>query len=215
MDLKLLDRIDFGATDYVELQQGGESMMHPQLDKIIEYIKGKGIMVGVSTNGTIDYDWNKFDVVTTTVDPVRRRLRIDTEKYPNVFVQRLAKEDIKDHSHKVPYSGAAPKACVTPFNYVSIHWDGDVVPCCQCAGKQHVFGNLYDMTMEQIWNSTKRADFLSKMKTAENYICKFCDWANPHEIHEGLVKWKKEGGGCSKPGGGCGFEKQHNSIPAS
>lgn len=186
MNLDLLERIDFGDTKYVEVQFGGESALHPDLDKISSYIRHQGILVGISTNGTLPVNFSAFDIITVTRDEERKPSE-DFLNNPNVYLQTLGdNHPYEDYSHE-RLSSVDVSKCVTPFNYVSIHWDGDVVPCCHCFGKQHVFGNLYDMTMEEIENSHKRKIFLEQLPN--NYICKYCEFPNPHLIHIKLLKW--------------------------
>lgn len=184
MDLALLDRIDFGETEYIELQFGGEPTLHFHLHEIREYIQAQGIKVGMSTNGTRkDFDYSGFDIVTITHDSERSR----SIQGDNVYLQVLGENyPYEDYTHDKPQNNPEVENCTTPFEFVSIHWDGDVVPCCKCFGKQHVFGNLYDMTMEEIWNSSKREKFLADLKS--NYVCGYCCAPNPHLIHEKLLR---------------------------
>jgi radical SAM protein with 4Fe4S-binding SPASM domain len=193
MDMALLERIDWYDTKYVELQMSGEPTLHPKISQIIQHIKSKKILVGASSNGTKkNFDYSQFDIVTTTRD-IERTQGIDPSKNPNAFLQTLGENfPYEDTTHDKIYDLPEVRGCTTPEGYVSIHWDGDVVPCCKCFGKQHVFGNLFDVTMEQIVNGRARRQFLEKMPSGKNYICRFCQTPNPHQIHEKLVKWKED-----------------------
>ena len=56
LDFKLLElmrrRGDFGGSQYVELQMAGEPTLHPELYKIIRFLKDDvGVLVGLSTHG--------------------------------------------------------------------------------------------------------------------------------------------------------------------
>jgi len=193
MKMDLLDRIDWGDTEYTELQMAGEPTLHTELTQIVEHVKKLGIKVGLSTNATKERDLSNVDIITNTVDSFRSKTL--AKEYPTqVFTQHLGEDHpYEDTTHKKPCFSEKVFKCRTPFEYVSIHWDGDVVPCCKCFGKQHVFGNLYDQTMEEIWNSKKRADFLHQLSVKEKhpYICRYCGVTNPHEIHQKLLKWKE------------------------
>jgi len=56
LQLGLLDKIisqgDLDNSYFVELQMGGEPLLHPHLDEIITMIKSTGVKVGLSTNGS-------------------------------------------------------------------------------------------------------------------------------------------------------------------
>lgn len=191
IDLDLLDRIDFGETEYLELQFGGEPALHPKLTRIAEFVRNKGIKVGISTNATLSVDFEAFDIITVTQDSERSPGKEWVEQ-PNVYLQRLGENHpYEDYTHSEPCAVPEVKTCKTPFEYVSIHWDGDVVPCCHCFGKQHVFGNLYDMTMSEILGSHKRKVFLKNVPY--NYICRYCQFPNPHKIHKKLLRWEING----------------------
>jgi radical SAM protein with 4Fe4S-binding SPASM domain len=192
MALALLDRIDWMETEYVELQMAGEPTLHPRLLDIVAKVKSKGIMVGFSTNGhSRSFSYHLVDILTVTKDR-ERDFGLDPAQRKNVFTQELGVDHpYEDVSHEKKLNIPARLNCTTPWTHISIHWDGDVVPCCKCFGKQHVFGNLYDMTMKQILNSHKRKEFLRGMHTGKNYICSYCQIPNPHKIHERLIREKK------------------------
>lgn len=188
MDLSLIERVDWSHTKYVELQMTGESTLHPKLAEIATALRNKGLLVGLSSNGTRRFDFSVFDSVTTTKD-TEREFKIEG---PNVDFQVLGDtHPYEDYTHTKPAGQALHLSCVTPFTHISIQWDGDVVPCCKCHGKQHVFGNLYDQTFAEIIRSSRRMDFLERMAATgrdANYICKFCTAPNPHKIHTRLVE---------------------------
>jgi radical SAM protein with 4Fe4S-binding SPASM domain len=144
-------------------------------------------LVGLSSNGTRKFDFSIFDSVTTTQDS-EREFKIEG---PNVDYQTLCESHPKeDYTHTTPLKLAPSNICMTPYNYVSIQWDGDVVPCCKSHGKQHIFGNLHDQSFEDIIKSHKRMAFLDNMMEQgkkANYICRYCTDPNPHMIHEKLI----------------------------
>lgn len=187
MQLDLIDKIDWSETEYVELQLAGEPTLHPKFYEITKKLKDYGLKIGCSTNSTRpNVDMSLVDIITCTTDR-ERDLVLDK---PNVFHQKLGENfPYEDVSHTKKANNENVKTCRTPFEYVTIHYDGDVVPCCKCFGKQHVFGNLYDQTFEEIVNSTKRKKFLDNMHTGKNYACSYCFFANPHKIHEKLLDW--------------------------
>lgn len=190
MNLDLLDHIDFMETDYVELQFGGEPALHPNLTQIAGYIRSLDILVGISTNSTLPIDFDAFDIITTTRDKERNPSQ-EFIHHDNVHLQILGEtHPYEDYSHAAPSHNPDIPKCTTPWTHISIHWDGDVVPCCHCYGKQHVFGNLYDKTMEEIVNSHKRTEFLRDFPFT--YICRYCNFPNPHLIHEELLEERRQ-----------------------
>lgn len=66
--------------------------------------------------------------------------------------------------------------CLTPWMYVSIAWDGDVVPCCFDYDKKYVLGNVRTQSLSEIWNGPPmqalREEFLSGNVT--NPLCRDC-----------------------------------------
>lgn len=189
MDPDLIDRVDWSGTNYTELQFTGEPTLHKRLQEIIERVKAKGVRVGFSTNGTFKERLGKVlplaDAVTVNDDDFRDPVFADR---PNVLVQQLGVTyEIEDYSRTVrvdPYP-----SCTTPVSHVSIHWNGDVVPCCKDHSGVNVFGNLYSETFDQIANGAKRAAFLALAAAKkDNGLCEWCCAPNPHEIHSKILK---------------------------
>jgi len=187
MRLKLVDRIDWSKTEYVELQFSGEPLLHKELRWIVEALHEKGLKVGFSTNGLLKselcYIIESIDCVTVNKDNFREPVFVNKE---NVFVQSLGKDyPVENYSHKIKVK-EYPE-CETPFNYVSIQWDGDVVPCCKAHGKTVVFGNLYRDSFDRIVFGQKHLDFIDKHRARrDNGLCEYCRYPNPHKIHEKL-----------------------------
>lgn len=198
MDPDLIDRVDWSATKYTEVQFSGEPLLHKKLGEVLERIKAKGVRVGFSTNGTFKDRLEAVlpiaDSVTVNDDDFRDPV---FEEKPNVFVQRLGDNSpFEDYTRTKP--GVVPQ-CDTPFGYVSIHWNGDVVPCCKDHSGVHVFGNLFEQTFEQIEHGEVRREFLAGLAAGQaNKLCEFCEQPNPHlGIHDRLIqigrksKWAK------------------------
>lgn len=190
LSIGLLDRVDWKATTYTELQLSGEPLLHPALLPIIQYLHDVGVKVGLSTNLTV---WRKqravldeLDVLTINDDEFRS---VDPEfiaEYEGkTFVQTIGENlPFDDYSRREKYP--VPK-CITPERYVSIQWDGDVVPCCKAHGKEVVFGNLYREDWGDIMAGETRAKFLGRLRRQEgNGLCEYCLNPNPHQIHERL-----------------------------
>lgn len=202
MDLDLIDRVDWSQTFYTELQFGGEPLIHPDLPEIIQRVKAKGVRVGFSTNAHPDFKdrlaaiLDEVDIITVNDDAFRKPMFQDRS---NVFVQQLGVTYmIEDYTrtqepHDIPY-------CETPFKFVSIMYNGDVVPCCKDHSGINILGNLYEQTLYEIEHGEARQKFLQGMKDNQpNGICEYCDAPNPHKIHEGLIELMDERGRPLEP----------------
>lgn len=188
MDPLLITLVDWSATEYVELQFTGEPTLHKDLVNIIRAIKKNGVRVGFSTNGTfkdrLGEALHEADIVTVNDDDFRDPVFQDR---PNVVVQQLGVTfNIEDYSRT---KKRAIPLCKTPFEYVSIHWNGDVVPCCKDHSGVRVFGNLYEQTFKEIVDGPLRHEFLETItQNEDNGLCEYCQGPNPHEIHQRLLE---------------------------
>lgn len=75
--------------------------------------------------------------------------------------------------------------CLNPFTSVSIQSDGDVVPCCFSFGKDVVYGNIKEKTLEEIWATSKERKKLIEEHLTKNYrdICSRCYMRSPVMLH--------------------------------
>lgn len=75
-----------------------------------------------------------------------------------------------------------PGFCSMASHYLKVHPDGNVHPCCR-APNELKMGNVYEQSIEQIWNGPKYQEFRRRM-FAGDYPepCRTCDVlvANPH-----------------------------------
>lgn len=187
MDPRLVDLVDWSETGFTELQFTGEPLLHKHLIEIIKRVKSYGVKVGFSTNGTFKDRLAKAleyaDLVTVNDDEFRDPVFEDRH---NVVVQQLGVTyEIEDYSRA---KAGNPPPCVTPYDTVSIQWNGDVVPCCKDHGGHKSFGNLYVSKWDEVMESPARKAFLSTLSRRErNGLCEFCSSPNPHKIHEKLV----------------------------
>jgi len=187
MAMKLIDKIDWSDTEYVELQFSGEPMLHMKIELIVEVLHRKGLKVGFSTNGLLKSELcaiiNIVNCVTVNNDTFRDPVFLGRD---NVYVQSLGKDfPIEDYSHSIKVEKYP--VCSTLVNYVSIQWDGDVVPCCKAHGKSVVFGNLYRADFKDIVFGREHLNFINKYADKrDNGLCEYCQYPNPHKIHEKL-----------------------------
>lgn len=195
-DVELLDvmgaRGDFKNTLYIEVQQNGEPTLHPQFQKCIEILKRFVPYVGMSTNGRFTREKEKgvslLDCITISVHPqtkdedVERVLRCSRGKvrlqsldnqwhyvHKGLFEGRVFIDnyDIRDFGHNY----GEKNFCIDVHTSVTIQHDGDVVPCCNCVGKQRVLGNIKKKSLQDIWQQTEPVLF--------DY-CKTCRTPNPY-----------------------------------
>ena len=93
-----------------------------------------------------------------------------------------------------PAPNRQPGLCLNPWLSVSVQWDGDVVPCCFAAGKDIVYGNLWDNTLSDIWNySVEREKLMNRMRLNFNESgmpCKYCYMRSPVLFHMEMVTHK-------------------------
>jgi len=77
--------------------------------------------------------------------------------------------------------------CLNPWLSVSVQWDGDVVPCCFAAGKDIVYGNLYEQDLKTIWCESKtRQVLMATMRDNFNQNsmpCRLCYMRSPVLFH--------------------------------
>lgn len=199
MDPMMVELVDWSGTEYTEVQFGGEPLLHPEIGDIIKRIRAHGVRVGFSTNASkpelLMLLLDAFpDLLVTINDDEYREPLPELAAHPNVHVQRVggdpsdpATYPLEDYSREKPV-GFVP-FCVTPRDFLSVQWNGDVVPCCKDHSGKHVLGNLYEESFEEIVLGKRRQEFLRNMLYgAFNGMCEFCQAPNPHKIHEALVK---------------------------
>ena len=54
-------------------------------------------------------------------------------------------------------------SCSAPWNFVYIHFNGDINPCC--FPFKNTFGNIFETPFEEIWNSEKYVEFRERLKS--------------------------------------------------
>jgi len=79
--------------------------------------------------------------------------------------------------------------CLNPWLSVSVHWDGNVVPCCFSMGEQVVYGNLYNESLKDIWNkSQERQALIQRMRQGINQLpCSLCYMRSPVLFHQSML----------------------------
>ena len=124
----------------------------------------------------------KIDIQVVEVEDWKKQIKKLEEKVSN-YKEKVLIRTVPDcfvEEEKTQYQDF----CMNPHLSVSIHSDGDVVPCCFEWGKQLVIGNIYKSSLEEIWNG-KRRKFLIKNWIEGNLPkkCKFCKFRSPILLH--------------------------------
>lgn len=92
---------------------------------------------------------------------------LDYSKADSDFSKTLYGEKIKTKS-----------VCTQPFYSCTVDWDGTVIPCCMIPIPER-FGNLSEMTLNEIWNGTEYTAFLISLLDGKAYkdneACKSCN----------------------------------------
>lgn len=81
------------------------------------------------------------------------------------------------------------KYCTKPFRFLNIDWRGNGILCCNDFNSETRFGNVKDMSVEQIWNSERFNQYRLKLQNGRRAGCFLCDKCNfnggpyPHMIN--------------------------------
>ncbi|MBS4759485.1 MAG: FkbM family methyltransferase [Clostridium sp.] len=65
------------------------------------------------------------------------------------------------------------KICRQPFEYCEISLAGNVYPCCPAYCKNYSFGNIFEQTLEEIWNGEKAKAFRKNIIERQYIHCDF------------------------------------------
>lgn len=90
-------------------------------------------------------------------------------------------------NHPDLYDVKSDELCINPFTSVSIHVNGNVVPCCRVWDNEWVYGNLYENSLEEIWNESSKVKEFRKLHTEDRenlpFFCKTCYAVSPEMLH--------------------------------
>ena len=80
--------------------------------------------------------------------------------------------------------------CLNPWMSVTVQADGDVTPCCFSFGKDVVYGNLRDQSLEEIWNTSPVLNTFREEHKSGNLrpICESCYERSPVMLHWDLYQ---------------------------
>jgi len=77
MDFDTFRRIPFERFDYVHLQGWGEPLLNPLIEDMVEFVRGRGCKVGLTTNGILlkEFDLRLDRVVVSLASPFEEKNR--------------------------------------------------------------------------------------------------------------------------------------------
>jgi radical SAM protein with 4Fe4S-binding SPASM domain len=239
---KIIDEIwdidaPFIHKDGFWLHHFGESLLHPEFDKMIRYCSDKGVNVGLSVNPLVmgekiarrlvesrpnrlfialdGHDNESFykirgvpNAYEKSKENVLRYLEIKRELHINIKtsicmidfpINESSINKVYDYwedmdgvndVHLKPFTDWNGKVkeisnlkkidkvdkCQKPWFYMSIMWDGNVVPCCYDYDNLYVLGNVNNSSLKEIWNgdSMKRLRIEFKTNNIQNPLCVEC-----------------------------------------
>jgi radical SAM protein with 4Fe4S-binding SPASM domain len=93
--------------------------------------------------------------------------------YHDNYKASLAKQEYENSLHKNRI------ACPRPFMAMVINNIGDCLMCTHDPAKGTKIGNVYDSTLQELWNGKNMFEFrkmLLENRKHENRICAHCDW---------------------------------------
>lgn len=113
-------------------------------------------------------------------------------KYENVLIRSIPNMYV-EYRKNDEYGDSLVNFCVNPFVSISIQSDGDVVPCCMMYGKDVVYGNIYEQSLEEIWSGEKHKEFVKRWLLGDiPEKCKKCRFRSPVLLHWRLWRnWVK------------------------
>lgn len=129
-------------------------------------------------NSIIDNNWERQVVLLQNlIDAHKWDAKIRTIQ--DCAVQLYNKEEI---------AVASKELCLNPWLSVTVHSDGDVVPCCFAFGKEVVYGNLNDASLEEIWNESPERKELQQQHLSGDLcnMCLNCTARSPTLLHQSI-----------------------------
>jgi radical SAM protein with 4Fe4S-binding SPASM domain len=183
-NLKAIEKLDYLTISVDSLKNYETIRVNGKLDKLIKNID---LVMNLSNKPKIDLqiielnDWKtsfndinklikekKWDCVLRTIPDLCKIMRHEESK------EKLVTNDL----------------CLNPFASVSIHADGDVVPCCFAWGKEIVYGNLNENSLIEIWNSENVLNLKKQHQTQTNLpkMCQECYARSPMLLHFQILK---------------------------
>ena len=131
---------------------------------------------------SISTDWDEWTASDEELRPTLEQARYLKEviipqlQMPesNIFVEDPfgdSDEEIKENLH-VKFSDV-PNQCYIPMVHTVIQCNGDVIPCCYAPDK-FIMGNVFQETLQDIWQGEKYKSFREECRQLSLEMCKSC-----------------------------------------
>jgi radical SAM protein with 4Fe4S-binding SPASM domain len=176
------------------------SLIHEKIDvlKDLDYIT-------ISVDSISDYSNirvnGKLDVLLSNIDLLQRStsaavdLQIIELKGWEEEVSRLKDIFPSINIRTVPdcfitidyppsYPSVSKRICLNPWLSVSIHSNGNVVPCCFAFWDDIIYGNIKTRSLKDIWKG-KEVEYIRRSHETQSYVslCKRCYMRSPVLLH--------------------------------
>ncbi len=123
------------------------------------------------------------EILVTNYDDVENGLTIDLhKKYPRYVQFRNYRElDLKNRAGSIfeKSTDKVSQPCLRPSAQLVINWKGNVLLCCNDYYERHIFGNVNNKSILEIWrdkNFIKYREILSQSDGRKQInFCKKCD----------------------------------------
>lgn len=116
---------------------------------------------------------------------------VEDKKWKGVFV-RTVSDSFQARNDPENFLTRSHDLCLNPWTSVSIHSNGDVVPCCMAWTDEICYGNLNELSLEEIWKTSevlKEFRFMHRINSSElPRFCKDCTKRSPVLFHFDLYK---------------------------
>jgi len=141
------------------------------------------------------HTWN--DLKVQNIDRDQVKIYVDEA----LKIHQNSKSSVKTNIHVFMkmMDREQPKSCIISWTHCFVDANGDVTICCRSVGggngdngvysedKSLVYGNLYEDSMEKIWNSKRALEIRNKTYNAEYSFCKDCDRYN--SVNKNYYNW--------------------------
>ena len=121
---------------------------------------------------------------TTIIDPCVRDVKQGKKFLPKD--KKYWSYDIDAFNKGVLKPKFQPKnRCDWIYYSLTIHVNGDVVPCCRDTKGEMVMGNLLNEDLDAIWNGKDYLDFRKQLKKDQSQIkiCQLCSSYPVSQVH--------------------------------
>ncbi len=129
-------------------------------------------------------DWTHVMRMCQYAEQIKLPYRASIVAYPEIhpdeikkFVQSggMAFQYQSWAGQQFPYKRNRWTSCVRALSHMTIRYNGDANLCCFDPFGKVSFGNLNNQTIEEIWTSPKRQEYIAKHKEGRGNTLELCD----------------------------------------